>query len=320
MIGRIFLASAFSAMAISMTGCQGPAGNTQTPVASGASTAIVSPGIDNMSFSSAPAADQRLSGFTSSQRVYRNVLPASELVGTSTWGQFAQRRDGDSFEILNQPVSPRISSVDIPPNYTNRFPSSFSPTAFQGENVEVRSEDTTGLFVDGAGTTNTGTQVLPWIPTRQEYLDWIEQAGLTYKEADPEAAARKPAPAQGKVGSAASSKPAPVAVEPQAAEPEPEVDSPQAAEVTIATDNVVSEAPEAAEVPETAVSTDTPADEGAPPAADSKVHTVKKDESLWTIAKDYYGQGADWKKIVEANAALLPSPDKLTPGMKLVIP
>ena len=90
--------------------------------------------------------------------------------------------------------------------------------------------------------------------------------------------------------------------------------------VTIATDNVVSEAPEAAEVPETAVSTDTPADEGAPPAADSKVHTVKKDESLWTIAKDYYGQGADWKKIVEANAALLPSPDKLTPGMKLVIP
>lgn len=53
----------------------------------------------------------------------------------------------------------------------------------------------------------------------------------------------------------------------------------------------------------------------------NKNHTVMKNESLWVIAKKYYGDGNQWQKIYNANKKTIGSnPNKIQPGMKLVIP
>lgn len=49
-----------------------------------------------------------------------------------------------------------------------------------------------------------------------------------------------------------------------------------------------------------------------------KSYTVKKSDSLSTIAKRIYGQ-ADWKKIYNANRKTVINPNRLQAGMKLVI-
>ena len=50
-------------------------------------------------------------------------------------------------------------------------------------------------------------------------------------------------------------------------------------------------------------------------------HTVVSGESLWAIAKKYYGNGAKWSKIYEANKKVIgDNPDLIKPGMKLTIP
>jgi len=49
-------------------------------------------------------------------------------------------------------------------------------------------------------------------------------------------------------------------------------------------------------------------------------HTVMKGDTLFSLARQYYGDEAKWKEIFEANKALLKSPDSLQPGMKLAIP
>lgn len=50
----------------------------------------------------------------------------------------------------------------------------------------------------------------------------------------------------------------------------------------------------------------------------SKAYTVKKGDTLWTIATKYYGSGAKYTKIAEANK--LKNPNKITVGQKLTIP
>jgi TP901 family phage tail tape measure protein len=54
------------------------------------------------------------------------------------------------------------------------------------------------------------------------------------------------------------------------------------------------------------------------PAPANRYHTVKKGDTLWDIAKAFYGSGTQWKKIYEANAN--PDPRKLQIGRKLLIP
>lgn len=61
------------------------------------------------------------------------------------------------------------------------------------------------------------------------------------------------------------------------------------------------------------------------PSSSTKVksYTVKKDESLWKISarKEVYGDGSKWNKIYNANKSKIgKNPNKLTAGMKLVIP
>ena len=57
-----------------------------------------------------------------------------------------------------------------------------------------------------------------------------------------------------------------------------------------------------------------------PPAGAARYHTVKKRESLWTIAEQYYGKGKgpQWVVIKEANPGL--NPKRMKPGDKILIP
>lgn len=52
-----------------------------------------------------------------------------------------------------------------------------------------------------------------------------------------------------------------------------------------------------------------------------KARTVKSGDSLWKIAKEIYGDGAQYKKIFEANKSVIgKDPNNIKTGQKLVIP
>ena len=60
------------------------------------------------------------------------------------------------------------------------------------------------------------------------------------------------------------------------------------------------------------------------PPATQKTHVVGPGDSLWSLAKKYYGKGSLWKKIADANIKTYPSlktnPDFIRDSWKLVIP
>ena len=52
-----------------------------------------------------------------------------------------------------------------------------------------------------------------------------------------------------------------------------------------------------------------------------RTYTVKKNDSLFIIAKRYYGNGEKWRAIYDANKKTIgKNPNDIEPGMKLVIP
>ncbi len=51
-----------------------------------------------------------------------------------------------------------------------------------------------------------------------------------------------------------------------------------------------------------------------------RFHIVEKNQTLSAISRIYYGSPNQWQKIVDANPALVTNPNKIKPGMKLVIP
>ena len=51
-----------------------------------------------------------------------------------------------------------------------------------------------------------------------------------------------------------------------------------------------------------------------------RFHIVTKNQTLSEISYKYYGSASKWPKIFEANRNILSDPDKLQPGMKLIIP
>jgi len=51
-----------------------------------------------------------------------------------------------------------------------------------------------------------------------------------------------------------------------------------------------------------------------------KIYKVKKGDTLWGIARRFYGAGVRWRDIYEANKGLIKDPHHILPGWELKIP
>ena len=56
------------------------------------------------------------------------------------------------------------------------------------------------------------------------------------------------------------------------------------------------------------------------PMETSELYTVKKGDTLWSIARQLYGKGSAWPRIYDANRDQLSEPGRLRAGMRLLIP
>ena len=54
------------------------------------------------------------------------------------------------------------------------------------------------------------------------------------------------------------------------------------------------------------------------PAATGRTYTIKPGDNLWNIAKEVYGDGTKYQRILDANPGL--NPDNMKPGTKITIP
>lgn len=73
-------------------------------------------------------------------------------------------------------------------------------------------------------------------------------------------------------------------------------------------------------VKDTTKATPAPAPSPAPATPQKKTHTIVSGDTLWAIAKKYYGNGALYNKIYEANKNIIKNPNLIYPGQKVVIP
>jgi hypothetical protein len=55
-------------------------------------------------------------------------------------------------------------------------------------------------------------------------------------------------------------------------------------------------------------------------AKHNRIHTVATGETLSGISQIYYGTASGWQKIYVTNRKVLSSPDRIRPGMRLIIP
>ncbi len=51
-----------------------------------------------------------------------------------------------------------------------------------------------------------------------------------------------------------------------------------------------------------------------------RTYVIERDDTLWNIAKRFYGKGAMWRVIAEANVDLIPDPHNPPTGVEIVIP
>lgn len=75
----------------------------------------------------------------------------------------------------------------------------------------------------------------------------------------------------------------------------------------------------AVQTPTATVKKEEPDQPENPAVTDNKTHTVVKGDTLWGIAKKYYGNGEQYTKIVSANPAIK-NPDLIYPGQVFTIP
>ncbi len=60
--------------------------------------------------------------------------------------------------------------------------------------------------------------------------------------------------------------------------------------------------------------------EAAPAAAESRFYVIQKGDTLYGIAKEFYGNGMKYKQLFEANREVIEDPDKIYPGQKIRVP
>ncbi len=59
----------------------------------------------------------------------------------------------------------------------------------------------------------------------------------------------------------------------------------------------------------------------APPLVETtEYYEIASGDTLWAIASKYYGQGAKYTLLFEANREVIKDPDKIFPGQKIRIP
>lgn len=56
------------------------------------------------------------------------------------------------------------------------------------------------------------------------------------------------------------------------------------------------------------------------PEPGSRIHVSARGDTLWSLAEKYYGSGAKWKVIAEANRSMVPESNQLKAGMRVAIP
>lgn len=54
--------------------------------------------------------------------------------------------------------------------------------------------------------------------------------------------------------------------------------------------------------------------------AEAKTYTVQSGDTLFKIAKEFYGDGEQYLRIFEANRGVLEDPERVEPGQELQIP
>ncbi|HHT9125451.1 MAG TPA: LysM peptidoglycan-binding domain-containing protein [Candidatus Brocadiia bacterium] len=57
-----------------------------------------------------------------------------------------------------------------------------------------------------------------------------------------------------------------------------------------------------------------------PKETSNRTHTVQKGDTLFKLARQYYNNEAEWKKIYDANKNTIPNPNALSQGVVLIIP
>lgn len=57
-----------------------------------------------------------------------------------------------------------------------------------------------------------------------------------------------------------------------------------------------------------------------PGGAAAKVYIIQQDDTLWGIAKRFYGKGGMWRTIYEVNKDRIPNPDQPPVGAEIIIP
>lgn len=57
-----------------------------------------------------------------------------------------------------------------------------------------------------------------------------------------------------------------------------------------------------------------------PPEPNRRIHIIRKGDTLYGLARQYYGDSSRWKEIWTANKDHLQDPNRLEVGLKLIIP
>ncbi len=58
----------------------------------------------------------------------------------------------------------------------------------------------------------------------------------------------------------------------------------------------------------------------APKAPEVQYYTIQKGDTLYAVAKEFYGNGMKYPEIFEANREVIEDPNKIFPGQKIRIP